>query len=107
VTRFRGRHERETVLHRGSGMKRFALTDMLMTVVWASSAAYFVRIGIDLRQKGFDATDVAVGVGLMAILNVAVCTLVIAIRRRLTSARAVRRDIGDGLRDSERAHRTA
>jgi hypothetical protein len=61
----------------------------------------FVRIGIDLRQKGFDATDVAVGVGLLAILNVAVCVMLIAIPRRLTLAGAVRKDVCEQLRDCE------
>jgi membrane protein DedA with SNARE-associated domain len=71
-------------------MKRFALADMVMFVVWAASTAYFVRIGFDLRRQGFATTDVVVGVGLLALLNVAVCAIVITLQRRIKAPRAGR-----------------
>jgi hypothetical protein len=67
---------------------------MLMVVVWAASTAYFVRIGVDLHRNGSDAADVVFCVGLMALLNVAVCVIAIALHRRIKAVWAVRRGVG-------------
>ncbi len=64
-------------------MKRFALADMVMGTVWLAATAYFVRIGLDLRRKGYDVRDIAIGVGLFALLNAVVCVVAIAVMRRL------------------------
>jgi ABC-type transport system involved in cytochrome c biogenesis permease component len=68
-------------------VKRFTLADLLLAVAIVAMTAYLVRIGLNLHQRGFEGSEIAIVVGTMAILAVVGCWAAIALCRRLRKRR--------------------
>jgi hypothetical protein len=71
-------------------MTRFTLADLILAVPLAAMTAYFVCVGINLRQRGFTAPKIAVVIGSVAILDLIACWAAIAgqrFRERWATAR--------------------
>jgi hypothetical protein len=56
---------------------------MMLSVALATMAIYFVRVGIDLRRRGFSTIEIATAIGMTAAADLAACWMATtSIRRR-------------------------
>jgi hypothetical protein len=62
---------------------RFKLTDQLLLVAVVAVAAFLAREGVELRQRGFELSEIAIVVGTTVCLDVVACWAAIALWRRL------------------------